>query len=118
MVTRQDGVGHVVMVASASPGLAWSVVAPAGAGGVDRVPIRSPLRTLAALIRARWVNACGKLPTCRPRATSYSSAYGLRSLRSLCPAPCRGRRATVTCEATKHSLPITSLPPQAVEMVS
>ena len=33
-----------------------------GAGGVDRVPVRSPLRTLAALIRARWVNACGKLP--------------------------------------------------------
>jgi hypothetical protein len=27
-------------------------------------------------------------------------------LRSLCPAPCRGRRPTVTCEATKHSLRI------------
>ena len=37
-----------------------------GAGGVDRVPIHSPLRTLAALIRARWLNACGKLPTRRP----------------------------------------------------
>ncbi len=46
-----------------------------GAGGADRVPIRSALRTLAALIWARWVNACGKLPTCRRRATSYSSAY-------------------------------------------
>jgi hypothetical protein len=40
------------------------------AGGVDRVAIRSPLRTLAALIRARWVNNWGQLPTCRPRASS------------------------------------------------
>src|SRR6266508_1943452 len=52
------------------------------AGGVDRVPVRSPLRTLAALMRARWVKACGKLPTCRLRATSYSSAYKPTSLRS------------------------------------
>ena len=30
---------------------------------------------MTALINARWVNACGKLPRCRPVAASISSAY-------------------------------------------
>ena len=36
----------------------------------------------AAWMRARWLNACGKLPTCRRRSTSYSSASNPRSLLS------------------------------------
>ena len=33
-----------------------------------------------ALISARWVNACGKLPRCRPVFASISSAYSFSGL--------------------------------------
>jgi hypothetical protein len=35
---------------------------------------------ITALINARWVNACGKLPRCRPLCTSISSAYSSSGL--------------------------------------
>ena len=67
--------------------------------GVASAPalLRPPLTRPRALVRARhvdvesvnavstipmWVNACGKLPTSRPRSGSYSSEMRPRSLRS------------------------------------
>src|SRR6266702_3974537 len=51
------------------------MTAASPASTVRRAACSSLITCMTALMRARWVNAWGKLPRCRPDRGSISSAY-------------------------------------------